>query len=244
MWLGHRTMALTAIAVGPLLIIVGLVWPVTDLIAAHDVGALPRLERASHLEDAREAARGQLLTLSAGLFAAGALIFTALNFTLSRRTLELGEQGQVTDRYTKAIEQLGSDKLDIRIGGTYALERVARDSPRDHPTVMAVLAAFVREHSREQWPPVTNLTNSPTANPPERSTRPDVQAAITVIGRRNAEHDNGPVDLSNSNLTGAHVPEANLANANLMGANLNRAYLAHADLSGTNLIGAELMRNS
>jgi hypothetical protein len=29
----------------------------------------------------------------------------------------LTEQGQVTDRYTKAIEQLGSDKLDGRIGG-------------------------------------------------------------------------------------------------------------------------------
>lgn len=138
-------MALTAIAVGALLIIVvALVWPITDLIAAHDVGALPRPERASHLEDAREAARGQLLTLSAGLFAAGALIFTALNFTLSRRTLKLSEQRQVTDRYTKAVEQLGSDKVDIRIGGTYALERVPRDSPRDHPTVMAMLISCLR----------------------------------------------------------------------------------------------------
>jgi len=40
-----------------------------------------------------------LLTLGAGLFAAGALLFTARNFTLSR-------EAQVTDRYTKAIEQL------------------------------------------------------------------------------------------------------------------------------------------
>ena len=59
----------------------------------------------------------------------------------------------MTDRYTKAIEQLGSDKLDVRIGGIYALERIARDSARDHPTVMEVLTAFIREHSREQWPP-------------------------------------------------------------------------------------------
>ena len=55
----------------------------------------------------------------------------------------------MTDRYTKAIEQLGSDKLDVRIGGIYALERIARDSARDHPTVMEVLTAFIREHSRE-----------------------------------------------------------------------------------------------
>ncbi len=52
----------------------------------------------------------------------------------------------MTDRYTKAIEQIGSAKLDVRIGGSYALERVARDSARGHPTIMEVLAAFVREH--------------------------------------------------------------------------------------------------
>jgi hypothetical protein len=67
---------------------------------------------------------GRLLTLGAGLFAAGALVFTAQNFVLtrravelSRRTLDLTEQGQVTDRYTKAIEQLGSEKPDVLIGG-------------------------------------------------------------------------------------------------------------------------------
>ena len=52
----------------------------------------------------------------------------------------------------KAIEQLGSDKLDVRIGGIYALERIALDSAKDHPTVMAVLTAFIREHSHEPWP--------------------------------------------------------------------------------------------
>ena len=92
----------------------------------------------------------------------------------------------MTDRYTKAIEQLGSDKLDVRIGGIYALERVARDSARDHPTVMEVLTAFIREHSREQWPPPD------TGNPEqERSTRPDVQAALTVVGRRDANTTSG-----------------------------------------------------
>lgn len=60
-----------------------------------------------------------------------------------QRTHDLTEQGLVTGRYTAAIEQLGSDKLDIRLGGVYALERIARDSARDHPTVMDVLAAFV-----------------------------------------------------------------------------------------------------
>ena len=68
---------------------------------------------------------------------------------LTLRAVELTEQGQVTDRYSKAIEQLGSVGLDVRIGGIYALERVARDSAKDHPTVMEVLTAFIREHSHE-----------------------------------------------------------------------------------------------
>ena len=163
-------------------------------------------------------ARGRLLTLGAGLFAAGALVFTARNFTLSR-------EGQVTDRYTKAIEQLGSDKLDVRIGGIYALERVARDSARDHPTVMEVLTAFIREHSHEQWPP-----SDPGGREQERSTRPDVQAAVTVIGRRDAKRDIQRIDLTG----------ANLAGADLTGADLSRADLAGADLTGANLSDANL----
>ena len=160
--------------------------PAADLLAHHDVGAATGPLHETALDNAR----GRLLTLGAGLVAAGALVFTALNFKLlrrnseqadqwQRRTHELTEQGQVTDRYTKAIEQLGSDKLDVRIGGIYALERIARDSPRDHPTVMEVLTALIREHSREQWPPPAR-----DGAEPERSTRPDVQAAVTVIGRR------------------------------------------------------------
>ena len=103
-------------------------WPLSDLIARHDVGAITGPRRAAALQTARDAARGRLVAFGAGLFAAGALIYTARNYSLS-------QQGQVTDRYTKAIDQLGPDKgLDVRIGGIYALERIARDSPRDHPT--------------------------------------------------------------------------------------------------------------
>ena len=98
--------------------------PAADWLAHHDVGSA----EGPRLQTARDAARGQLLTLGAGLFAAGALVFTARNFALSRRTFELTEQRHATGRYATAIEQLGSDKLDVRIGGIYALERIARDS--------------------------------------------------------------------------------------------------------------------
>ena len=184
--------------------------PVPDLLAHHDVGST----KGPLLQTARDAARGRLLTLAAGLFAVGALVYTARNYSLSR-------EAQVTDRYTKAIEQLGSKELDVRIGGIYALERVARDSARDHPTVMEVLTAFIREHSREPWPPP-----HPGGFEEEQLTRPDVQAAITVVGRRNAERDIQLIDLTGANLTGA-----NLTGANLSGADLSRADLSRAALS-------------
>ena len=233
--------------------------PGADLLAHHDVGSA----KGPLLQTARDAARGRLLTLAAGLFAAGALLFTARNFALSRRTFELTEQGQVTDRYTKAIEQLGSDKLDVRIGGIYALERVARDSARDHPTVMEVLTAFVREHSREQWPP-----SDPGGREQERSTRPDVQAAVTVVARRDGKRDIRSIDLTGAiligadltcainagtssadliaanltgaNLTGANLLAANLLGATLTGAHLTGAYLTFADLTQADLKGAQL----
>src|ERR1035441_3408379 len=204
-----------------LLIAWGLLVPGADWLAHHDVGPA----RGSVLAVARDAARGRLLTLGAGLLAAGALLFTARNFTLSR-------EGQVTDRYTKAVEQLGSDKLDVRIGGIYALERVARDSAKDHPTIVEVLTAFIREHSREPWPPAdANRLGQ------ERSTRPDVQAAVTAVGRREAKRDIGPIDLTSVILTDANLTRANLAGADLThttlgGANLTRANLADADLTG------------
>ncbi|KUL43773.1 hypothetical protein [Streptomyces regalis] len=97
----------------------------------------------------------------------GALVFTARNYLLSR-------EGQVTDRYATAIGQLASDKGDERMGGIYGLERIMADSPRDHYTIVEVLAAFVREHAQTPAAPDAVDARAPA----------DVQAALTVLGRR------------------------------------------------------------
>ena len=156
---------------------------------------------------------------------------------LSRRTFELTEQGQVTDRYAKAIEQLGSEKLDVRIGGIYALERVARDSARDYPAVMEVLTAFIREHSREQWP-----LPDPDGQEQGRSTRPDIRAAVTVVRRRDQKRDIQPIDLTGAFLVGADLTGTTLSRANLSDVNLGQADLTHADLTQADLRGANLTR--
>lgn len=221
------------------LVVVGAVvylvfFPLSDLIARHDVGSITGPHRADALQAARDAARGRLIALGAGLFAAGALVYTVRNFSLAR-------QGQVTDRYTKAIEQLDPSKsLDLRVGAIYALERIARDSPEDHPTIIEVLAAFIREHSGEQWPSAEK-----GAEPQKHRTRPDVQAAATVIARRTVRYDRQKVNLAwtvlvGADLTGANLIDAILSNADLTGATLTGATLVGADLSNADLTKATL----
>jgi uncharacterized protein YjbI with pentapeptide repeats len=235
-------------AIVAVVLVLTIVWvltvPVADWLAHHDVGTAT----GSLHETALDNARARLLTLGAGLLAAGALLFTALNFNLlrrnsekadqwQRRSYELTEQGQVTDRYTKAIEQLGSRTVDVTIGGIYALERIANDSPRDHSIVMEVLAACIREHSNQ---PLHEPTAGPGRPEPEPETRPDIQAAITVIGRRDTKHDRRRINLRQVHLPGADLLEADLAGADLTSVDLTGAVVSEANLSYADLTDAKL----
>lgn len=217
-----------------------LIWYGPDVIGRHDVGSVTGSLRVLRLQQARDAARGHLLTLGAGLFAAGALLFTAQNFRVSRQTLEVALQGQMTDRFTKAIDQLGSDKMFVRAGGVYALGRIAYDSLRDQRVVMEVLCSFVREHSREPWP----LPEPDNPNP-ERMTRPDVQAAISMIGQPSFHYDSRGIGLRGVDLSGAdfsdlYFNKVSFYRANLTRADFSGAYLAGTDLSYADLTGATL----
>lgn len=136
------------LAVAGGLVVFGLVWWLVPLLLYRSGGS------PDALLTAMTTTRAALLAGFVGLGALGSfwvnsrtLRITARTADDSARTLEITEQGHLTDRYTKAIGQLGDDKLDIRLGGIYALERLAVDSARDHPTVVEVLGAFVRERS-------------------------------------------------------------------------------------------------
>lgn len=54
------------------------------------------------------------------------------------------EARRITELYTKAVEQLGSDKAPVRLGGLYALERLAQDNPRQRQTIVNVWCAYLR----------------------------------------------------------------------------------------------------
>ena len=51
---------------------------------------------------------------------------------------------RITEQYTKAADQLGSDKAPVRLAGLYALERLAQDNPEQRPTMVQVLCAYLR----------------------------------------------------------------------------------------------------
>jgi uncharacterized protein YjbI with pentapeptide repeats len=124
--------------------ILALIWPITDLIAAHDVGMITGLHRAASLQAAREAVRTQLLTLGAGVFAAGALVYTARNFTLSRSTFRATEARVLNERFMAIAAQLGGDQASVRLAGVHAMAGLADDWEDNRQTCVDVLCAYLR----------------------------------------------------------------------------------------------------
>lgn len=61
---------------------------------------------------------------------------------IANRNAELTESRLITERFAKAVEQLGSDKIEVRLGSIYSLGRLMADSERDHWTIMQVLTAW------------------------------------------------------------------------------------------------------
>src|SRR5215208_2243104 len=194
----------------------------------------------------------------------GFALFLGLYFTWRR--VEISQEQQVTERFTRAIDQLGATddkgkkKLEIRLGAVYALERIARDSKKDHWPIMETLTTYVREHA--PWPqkdiqetgfirpPQTAQTEQQASNKPNDRPdpeipvpEPDIQAILTVLRRRTRYFGNGEVenlDLHATNLRRGNLRAAHLEGANLVEAHLEEAYLGEAHLEGADLRGAHL----
>src|ERR1700747_2720643 len=82
----------------------------------------------------------KVASLATAVAAIAALWFSGQALRSTRAQYGLSEQGEVTDRFAKAVENLGSEKPDVRMGGIYSLERLSRDSTADRPTIMDVLS--------------------------------------------------------------------------------------------------------
>ena len=166
------------------------------------------------------------LSTSATIFGGGILF---LNFSQ-------GENRLITERFTRSIEQLGNKEETIRIGGIYALERIANDSPRDGWTIMEVLSSFVRgKQNIKGQSASTDIIQT------------DAQAALTAIKRRSTSLENkhqyldlSSTNLNQANLVGAKLDYIKLNNSTLIQADLREASLNFANLSNANLTGANL----
>ena len=150
---------------------------------------------------------------------------------------------RITESFAKAVELLGSNNLETRLGAIYTLERISKEKQSEHDyywPIMETLTAYVRERAPRQA----------TAEQPKDATeqtsaqiRPatDIQAVLTVLGRRDetaCEQDQAAgrrLDLAKTNLRGAYLGEAQLKGAEMSGAHLEDAYLEGARLEGAYL---------
>lgn len=174
---------------------------------------------------------------------------------IGQEQLQVAQEGQITERFTRAIEQLGSDKMEIRLGGIYALERIANDSDKDYWPIMETLTAYVRENApwREQAQEAPEKVTEEEPASPKASTTPvpaappkpatDIQAVLTVLTRRKyyyGQGENQRLDLRKTDLRGAYLIFANLKLARLDEAHLEKAILSSANLKMAELIEAHL----
>lgn len=91
------------------------------------------------------AARITLVQALGGLSLFVTAYFSLQNLKLTQQNLVATQEKQVTERFAKAIEQLGNASIHVRLGAIYALERIAKDSDKDYWQVMEILTAYVRE---------------------------------------------------------------------------------------------------
>jgi pentapeptide repeat protein len=232
-----------------------------------DLSTVPAGEKRVTLQQAQaQLQNSSRSTLLQGL--AGVLVIAGAVATW--RQVQISREGQITDRLTHAIDQLGNDKVDVRIGGIYALERLAKDSAADRLALVEILAAFIRTHAA--WPAGhwSHPDPHPTLDVDETmlwltDRAPDVRTAVLVLGRypheqrehrlplrrvdlRRTNFYHGTlikVDLGDSNLAasaaaGVHWERCRFWNTDLRKTQLKGATLDHSEFNGAHLHGANL----
>jgi hypothetical protein len=267
---------LTVIVVLALLVLWALFWVVPDLLVSWTTvaGGLTPAE----LQGARNDARGLLVQVASGVGIIFGLVLNAKSIAEARRQTEVAERGQArqhelteqsqaTERFTRAVEQLANDALAVRLGGIYALERIARDSADSWGHVMEVLTAYVRAGR-----PCMEVEAEPVPVQDEyqaildvlgRASRPSTYKRVLNLRKTDLRRsriqgagwagvprggDQVPwpgVDLGEADLRGSYLEEADLSaaslkRANVAGARLNGANLKWANLQDAQLEGAHL----
>jgi uncharacterized protein YjbI with pentapeptide repeats len=224
-------------------LLVWIVWQVPKIQADKAKDKLTTTE----LPLAEDKFRKTIASSISGLLVLGGFIFTWSQLKTSQenfnKSIDLQERGQVTERITKAVEQLNNQEFTAaRIGGIYSLGRIARDSDNvsDQDQVIEILAAFIREQ--------------PNSGAGESLTK-EISAAMAAIAARRLDSkevekwleqpsppsiDLQNIDLHGLGLKGNFKKRPNLSRLDLEGTNLLEAKLAYADLLLSDLDSANL----
>jgi uncharacterized protein YjbI with pentapeptide repeats len=168
--------------------------------------------------------------------------------SVSEKSSSENQKIEVIKHYSQAIDKLGSEKIDIRLGAISELEIIANESDKYYWPIIEILTAYVRNNSLIK-----------TDNPMDNIVEQDIQAVLTALGRRKNSFKNGEpkglnlrltylirADLQKAHLEGidlwrAHLEGIDLWRAHLEEANLQEAHLEGANLTGTHLEGAFLL---
>ena len=159
---------------------------------------------------------------------------------------------RITELYTKAVEQLGSDKAPVRLGGLYALERLAQDNPVHRQTIVNVICAYLRMPFSNESPddkpmletnhtgevPATETETSPIALSDtwqqERQVRLTAQSILTEHLRA---HKRGEDPFDERNMRFWPGINIDLSGAILIDFNFFSTVVATARFEGATFIG-------
>jgi uncharacterized protein YjbI with pentapeptide repeats len=194
----------------------------------------------------------------------GALVL--LTFGVGLGQLVIARQGQLVDRFTKTVQQLGDPALDVRLGAIFGLHQISARPEYARP-VAEILVAYLKLNATEPVNDVKGQSDdrgeddgAPKVRKPSSASiagtgaagqrvrlRPDLQAALRILvaERLWARATRTQLDLSfiqvrHADLAGVDLSDVVLIGATLDGSNLRRARLVKADLRRASLAGADL----
>ncbi|MEV8440801.1 pentapeptide repeat-containing protein [Actinosynnema sp. NPDC051121] len=149
------------------------------------------------------------------------------------------EERRVTELYTKAADQLGSDRAPVRLAGLYALERLAQGNPDHRQTVVDVYCAYLR------MPYTPPDDHSDTDDPRHRERREELQVRRTAQSilarhlRNNRTANVTPRSQGDTFWPGIHLQ---LDGAHLTGFALPDAHVDFIDLNRATLAGETVLK--
>lgn len=142
----------------------------------------------------------------------------------------------VTELYGKAVEQLGSDKAPVRMGGMFALERLAQNVPGQRQTIVNVLCAYLQMRLQEEDQQEAQVrTRAQTIL--IAHLRPDAGESFW----ENTDLDLSGAQLSELDLSGCKVRHGRFGGCRLSGTtSLRRAEFAQLSCDGATIEGEAL----